>query len=277
MPDDLLGTLLSKATGLQAAPATKGRGLLEFLTGYPKPEETVGPADVLMAAIPFAHNLKHLRRMAGGYGKVPLYHGTTADNAANIMQRGIELPASGESAVRKVQSLYDIGETQWKRAIEGRSGLRAAGYGPETSQLSTGPFSVAERWANTAAFPQGEIYSQLNEKARIFDEARRRGISYGKMYEESSLQGGPDALGIPDKMKLRRPGGVVLQTIIDGADLPEHIRRQAMNRLGSLRRHPDEAKELLRDWNVNYKDLKVDPKTIKQIRVVKGKIEGPEG
>lgn len=258
------------------------RTLLELATGYPAPGEDAGLLDVLLSAVPFAHNLKHIRRLASGIGKVPLYHGTTADNAASIMQHGLKLPHSGIAARNTVGELYGISPKEWDRVIE-RGGLKASGYGDETRLLSTAPAPVAERWME--GFPQGEIFSNLNEKARIFRWARDNNMSYGNAYEHLGALGSKqgihkirevlDSLGVEDKMRPKRPGGVLLEAIVNASDVPDRVRREATATLRWMRKYPEE--KALEGWQHNYQDIKIDPSKIKRIKVVKGQIEGPEG
>lgn len=256
------------------------RQALEALTGYPAdPNTQLGPVDVLIAGLPFAHNLKQIRRIAGGYGRVPLYHGTTADNAANILQQGYKLPASGESAAMDMAKRYDIPWAEWKHRVE-PNGL-GSNYGNATQKLSTGPFSIAERWAGN--FPQGEINSDLNTKARLYSEAKRRGIPYDDMFNQAGDAADaagtpnyfkyPDAVGAPDLMAPKRQGGVVLENVVDARDIPNRTKREAINHI----RYGDDKKDTIRSWNNTYQDIKIDPRKIKNTKVVKGKIEGPEG
>ena len=288
MPHDPLYTELLKRNpslmggaeakiGPKPEPSTSA-SVLEMLTGLPAdPSEEMGLSDVLLAGLPFAHKIKHLRRMAGGYGKVPLYHGTTADNATKILEEGFKLPESGEAAAMAMAKRYGIPWTEWKHRVE--PGMVGAGYGEATRKLSMGPFGIAERWSQH--FPQGEINSQLNEKARMYVEAKRRGVDLDALYDEavaaSKAQGlppsshyWPDAIGAPDLMKPTRPGGVVLQGTVDARNIPEHMRHEARYYLKDL---PEMGKKnTISQWEGNYKDFKIDPRKVKDLRVVKGKV-----
>lgn len=228
------------------------------------------------------HNLKQLRRIAGGYGKVPLYHGTTADNAARILQEGIKLPQSGEAAAMEMAKRYGIPWTEWKARVE--PGMIGAGYGGATKKLSTAPYGIAERWSEH--FPQGEINSQLNEKARMYLAAKQRGVDLDTLYDKAAAASKaagnppsshywPDAIGAPDLMKPKRPGGVIMQMVVDARDIPKYARDEAM---WSLKDIPEDGlKNVFRNWEGNYKDIKIDPRKIKRMQIVKGQIEGPEG
>lgn len=287
MADDLKYTLLQRmGQKVLEAPAQLLSGLMYEPT-QPAPEDagTVYKMGAMLGAgLPFGHNLKHLRRIAGGYGKVPLYHGTSADNAASILQQGYKLPPSGQASEMDVAKRYGIPWTEWRKNVQTWDS-----YGNTTQRLSTGPFDIAARWGKPGAFPQGEVLSDLNAKARLYTEAKRRGIPYDDFYEQAyeaqkanpaipkSLYYLPDAVNAPDLMKPKRPGGVVLQNIIKGADIPKGTRTKAQLFLRWMDKNPEEAAEILRGWNLDYKDIKIEPRKIKRINVVKGQIEGPEG
>lgn len=238
----------------------------------------------LAAATPFAHNIKQLRRIASGVGRVPLYHGTTADNAVKILQEGFKPLPSGAKATERVAELYKIPLKQWRKVIE-RGGLRDSGYGAETANVSMAPFGIAERWSS--GFPQGEVLSDMNSKARIFKEAQKRGMRYADMYNHAGAQANkqgmraitkyPDAIGAEDLMRPKRQGGVVIQGIVNAADIPSHIRQDALSYLRGGHKPNVNLKDMLRFWEGNYIDIKIAPSKIKRIRIVKGSIEGPEG
>lgn len=230
------------------------------------------------AALPVTsllHNWDDVARIAKGTGPVRLYHGTTGENAANILKHGVQLPESGEAAARRVADLYEIPWMEWKTRVE--PNMIGSGYGDATKRLSTAPYPVAHRWSEH--FPQGEIYSDLNAKARLYAEAKRRGMSYDELYEQAgdlanqrgqrSIYTYPDAIGAPDLMKPSGLPGEVLGVDVDVRALRPNVRSEAQSVLEAPSRYGESPIDALRHWNINYKDIKVDPRHIKNIESVR--------
>lgn len=269
-----------------------GQGAIEALSGLMGGENPAGqlmaPAAPLMAVEtplgPLAqkavaalkklpnlwHSIKDIENIASGSGPIRVYHGTTADIAHKILQEGIKLPASGEAAAQEMAARYNIPYSQWKRDIPW------SGYGEETSRLSTAPYPIAARWAQH--FPQGEINSQLNAQAQILSEARRLGIPYDEMYEKvyelakkrgvTNMYDVPTAAGIPNLMRPTRPGGVVLGIDTDVRAFRPRIPQDAAWNLKAISEGELSPLDALREWNLQYRDLKVAPQNIKNIEPV---------
>lgn len=229
------------------------------------------------AALPvksLLHGWDDIERIAKGASKVRLYHGTTAENAEQILKHGVQLPESGEAAARKVADLYGIPWTEWINKVE--PGMIGSGYGDATRRLSTAPYPVAHRWSTS--FPQGEIYSDLNSKARLYAEAKRRGVPYDELYEQAgdlanqkgmrSIYTYPDAIDAPDLMKPSGKPGVVLGVDADARAISPTRRREAQSYLNA-RDDPGNwdmsPEHLLKQWNVGYQDFKIHPQNIKHI------------
>jgi hypothetical protein len=270
--------------GLAGAADWAGGAIPDFFKGAltgdptqpaPSTANAVGQL-VAMAGLPFWHNMKQLRRIAGGYGKVPFYHGTTADNAIEMLKRGIKLPQSGEEAAANVAKRYDIPWSEWRHRVE--PGGVGSHYYDAPKKLSTAPYPIAEQWGSPGAFPQGEIYSDLNSKARLYAEAKRRGISVDDMYDiaaKASHEKGlpsmyywPDAVGAENRMRPNNPGGAVMEIIVKGQDIPVGVRREAQSfiRFGNKGRG---SLDTLKDWNTMYQDIKIDPRKIQRIKKIK--------
>lgn len=212
------------------------------------------------------HSVEDLRGIAAGAGDVRLYHGTPTSFADKIVREGFQMPQSGEAVARNVASAYDIPWTEWKHRVE-PEGV-GAGYGAETSRISTAASPIAARWASH--FPQGEVQSMLNDKARLYSEAKRRGYTTETLEEQ--LGAGPlgrllDKAGIEDRLKTD-PTGNLLELTVDARAVGRGTRGEARR----LLKHFDEGEigleELLDAWNSNYRDIKVAPQNVKSVRVV---------
>lgn len=222
-------------------------------------------------AFQFWHDIPDLERLAGGSGLIRLYHGTPNDTAKKIMEEGIKLPQNGEALAREVAKRYNIPYPQWQRDIGYPS------YGSETSRLSTSTFPVASRWAKH--FPQGEVASDFNNSARILTEAKRRGIPYDQAYDDIFNEANKlgitkqfdvlDTVGLPDKMRPKAPGGSVLGVDTDVRNIKPHSRLEAEYALKYLLKGERSPLETLKDWNLTYKDFKIDPRKIVNVEVVK--------
>lgn len=251
-----------------------GKGLF-YDPAEPLPANASGPyvaGAAAGAALPFLHGIKDLKTFASGVGRVPLYHGTSADNAAKIMKEGIKLPQSGFHAAQQVAERYGIPLMDFVKYYEGRNPL---GYGGITRLLSSGPFPIAERWANPKSFPQGEMFSQFNETARLMKEAKRRGTTIENLLDTISPE---EMATLPDLMKPRNPTGVVLGFDTDVRNIRSKAGRwEAQSYLKDLQEGKVPEDQILKFWNNTYQDFKVDPRKIKELRIVKGSIEGPEG
>src|SRR5438477_11107465 len=119
------------------------RGLTGFGDQGPAGPTATNAGAMLGAALPilkglkgfqFWHDIPDLEQLAGEGGPFRLYHGTTADNAAQIMKQGIQLSSSGEDAAQQMAARYNIPYAKWKKEIPW------SGYGDETRRLSTAPY-----------------------------------------------------------------------------------------------------------------------------------------
>ena len=207
----------------------------------------------------------------------------SADNAANMIAHGVNLPKSGEAAAKIVADRYKIPWSEWKARVE-PTGIGSS-YGDATRRLSTAPFPIAERWAQH--FPQGEIYSDLNSKARLYSEAKRRGISLDEMWDiadEAGKRSGqrsmyklPDAVGAEDLMK-QSSGGAVLGVDTDVRALHPNAKSTAESLLKYIGKprtirsaYPEGIETpltVLNDWNNLYQDIKVAPQNIKNLEII---------
>ncbi|KKN08421.1 hypothetical protein LCGC14_1056900, partial [marine sediment metagenome] len=188
----------------------------------------------------FATTEADLRALESGQGTFRMYHGTPSDFADEILAGGFRQPSSGEEAIRRIAQWYDIPEDEFIRY-----GILPL-YGEETSRISTSSAAVAARWAETGAFPRGEIFSNLNSNARlhveIVNRLRDKGVkltkgSYDAMYnrlfkEAEELGVGrtvnhkvADILKLPDQFPSRTSGGTLLELTIDASrvDNPHNI------------------------------------------------------
>jgi hypothetical protein len=235
------------------------------------------------AALPvksLLHGWDDIERIAKGASKVRLYHGTTAENAEQILKRGVQLPESGEVAARKVAELYKIPWTEWANRVEPQQ--LGSGYGTATQRLSTAPYPIAHRWSKH--FPQGEIYSDLNSKARLYAEAKRRGIPYDDFYNQAgeiadqkgmrNIYHYPDAVGAEDLMKPSGRPGVVLGVDVDARAINPGQRREAeiflknrdeLTPIANPTRFDETPERLLKQWNTMYQDIKIHPQNIQNI------------
>jgi len=218
----------------------------------------------------FWHDIPDLERIASGSGPIRVYHGTTADAAANIARSGIQLPASGEEAAHAMAARYNIPYVQWKKEIPW------SGYDDETKRLSTAPYPIAARWAQH--FPQGEINSQLNAQARVLAYARQKGIPYGQAYEDiytlakkrgvQNMYDAPTAAGLPNRMMPQQLGGTVLGIDVDARALRPHDVRDAEYLLRSVKKGNVIPLDALKEWNRTYRDMKIAPQNIQGIEPV---------
>lgn len=256
-------------------------GVLNALIGQGQPKgnplgsmEDVGGMSPIMGSVvsklpKFWHDIPDLEAIVGG-GPVRLYHGTTLDNAAKISQEGLKLHQSGDSAARAMAERYGIPWKTWKRNEP------YTPYQDETRNLSTSTYPIAERWAKN--FPQGEIDSDLNAKARIMVEAQRRGQSYNRtyndIYKEAEKLGVrnsfevPDALQLPDLMKPQNPGGAIFGVDTEASHLRSNMRRAAEHYLDDIKKGEYSPLDGLKSWNNTYMDFKVNPEHIKNLEIV---------
>ena len=261
---------------------------MKYMIGYDAdPNWRPGAVDVMAAAIPFIrsiphphanmlHSLDEIRNIAAGTGETRLFRGTTADNAEAIMQNGLKLPESGEAAAQSVAKLYGIPWTEWKYRVE-PNGV-GGNYGSATKRLSTAPYPVASRWGQAGAFPQGEINSQLNAEARLYSEAKRRGVPYDDLYNEAgdaavaqgtpSMYKYPDAIGAPDKMAPKSKEGAMFQVIVDSRAISPRIRKEAQMYLDGIARGEYTPEQAVKYWNINYQDIKIHPQNIKRLELL---------
>lgn len=272
--------------------------ILQWLTGITNPatatttdiEQGMGPADITMAALPFfgrvgsqvispLHNVDDLARIAGLVpGEVNLYHGTKIERAADIMREGFKPLQSGEAAARQVADLYEIPWKEWTRHVEpGRVG---AGYGVETAKVSSAPYPIAARWASH--FPQGEVLSQLNDMARMYRAYKDSGSilnfdAWVDALHSNSTMGGKigifrtkdpigESYGFPDRMSTPS-GGAILGLTIDNTSIPDHIKRSAQNILRRIEAGNEPEAQAMNYWNNTYRDIKIDPKVIRDIQL----------
>ena len=235
--------------------------------------QVVGAAAPVLSGLKrfqFWHDIPDLERLAGGSGPFRTYHGTTEDIGQKILSEGVRLPSSGEAASRDVAAQYGIPFTQWQRDIPW------SGYGDETRRLSTAPYPIAARWAQH--FPQGEIKSGLNAQARVLAYARQRGIPYDQAYEDvydtaakrgiRNLYEGPTAAGLPDLLAPQSPYGVVLGIDTDVRALRPRNSRDAEYLLEAIQKGKMSPIDALREWNLQYQDMKVAPQNIQNIEAV---------
>lgn len=270
--------------------------ILQFLTGIPNPatattddiENGVGPADLSMAALPIfgrfgsqvvspLHGVDDLERMAGrSVGDVNVYHGTTGSRAGQILKEGFKPLESGEAAAKQVADLYEIPWVEWQNRIEPIN--IGSGYGKAPARVSAGTYPIAARWASH--FPQGELLTDLNHKARMYLGWKESGsqLPYDEWYENAwnmakTLRGkqtsglyerAPDLLGFPDRMPSPE-GGAILGLTVDSRSIPPYTRDIVEHMLGRIRNGRESVDDMLRSWNYNYHDIKIHPSNVKDV------------
>lgn len=216
------------------------------------------------------HTLEDITNIANKTGTVPLFHGAPANNATRMVSDGIDLPPSGSAAASNIAKTYGIPWTEWKHRVE--PGRQGSGYGDEVRRLSTAPPDVAGRWASH--FPQGEIYSDLNTKARLYLEAKRRGMSVDDLEDIVHELPGPknflasaDKAGAPDLMK--SPGyGHIVQMNVDGRAIPRGVSGAAASQLEAVTEGEMTMAEMIDRWNRTYRDIKVHPQNVRSMSLV---------
>jgi hypothetical protein len=222
----------------------------------------------------YLHTLDDIKNIANGEGIIPLFHGTSMDNAMSIMNEGMKLHESGEEAAQHVAKTYGIPWSEWKHRVE--PDIQGAGYGTETAKLSTAPYGIAKRWADN--FPQGEIRSELNSKARLYSEAKKRGMPYDDMYnmagDKAVAQGTPsmykygDAVGAEDRMAQQNPGGAIIKLHVDGRAIPNRSKHEAQMMLRGIERGEYTPEQALQFWNSTYQDIKIHPQHIQKMEIL---------
>jgi hypothetical protein len=212
------------------------------------------------------HTMDDLQAIVRGTGSVPLYHGAPAQNARAIVKKGVSLPQSGEAAARDVAKRYGITPTEWRYRVEPQG--VGAGYGSETARLSTAPSPVAARWASH--FPQGEVYSDLNAKARMYVEAKRRGVSLDDLHDlvDGNILTRPDRLGAANRMPTPRYGHIV-SSQVDARAISPHTKKGAQRLLNAVDSGSMTPEEAIHHWNMTYQDIKVAPKHFRNPQLVR--------
>jgi hypothetical protein len=218
----------------------------------------------------FWHQLPDIERIASGEGSIRTYHGTPTDRANQILKEGFKPHPSGDAAAKAMADRYEIPWSRWQKEMPW------TGYGDETARVSTAPYPVASRWAKN--FPQGEVDSLLNAKARILRYAIDNNISFDEAYEkihDMAKKKGvynsyavPDAAGLPDRMKPKNPGGVVFGVDTDVRALDKRHIESAQDYLEAKDKEKVPIEDILKQWNLSYRDMKIAPQNIKNIEPV---------
>ena len=212
------------------------------------------------------HTLEDITNIAKKKGLVKVYHGAPKQNALGIMRKGISLPPSGEHAAMLVAKKYGITPTEWRHRVEPFA--VGAGYGTETARLSTSSAPIASRWASH--FPQGEVITDLNEKARMYLAAKKRGMSPSQLWDTVA---GPRKnalreLGAPDLMPNPKYGHIV-EFDVDARAFSNQTRREAMSTLNAINRGHLTAEDAVSHWNSAYRDMKIAPKHARNPRLLR--------
>ncbi len=218
----------------------------------------------------YAHKEADVRMIASGEGKVTLYHGTTVSAAEQIIRGNAALFQSGEAAAQEIARMYGIPWAEFKHQIS-----VDAGYGAETSKLSTGTFNVAKRWAG---HPMGEVERNLNTSARLYLESKRAKQSLDQLYDKAkaiadqtgvkfTFDNAADILKLPTRIPNDYRGAVVAIDV-DVRNLPEHLRKSAARHLEAVDKVEGGMAAVLATWNDEFKDFKVDPSKLIDPRIV---------